>query len=199
MSVRFLRTAKCSGVRRCSNRLIWLDTKTRVVFDEPPHQIGAIERDRREDGRLGAARQQEFGDLPAHLLEAGRPADHVHLVFVALAIDVCAGVDQPLHDIEVAVLGGPVQRAGAVEPVALVHVKAEPQQQFDAVELSRRRRRVQQRYIPSAAGDADLARDAQPAGGPVRSASPLTVAAMIWPSRLNASTCALSARQLLKP
>ena len=68
----------------------------RIVGDELAHEVGAIERDRREDRRLGAARQQIVGGLAAYLAEARRPADHADLVRVAFAVDVGAGIDQAL-------------------------------------------------------------------------------------------------------
>ena len=169
-----------------------------VALDELAHEVGAAERHGREDGGLGAAGEQELGHLPLHLLEAGRPADHVHLVVVAFAVDVGAGLEQALRDGEVPLRDGPVQGGGAIELVAQVHVEAEPEQQLDAVEVTAIRRKVQQRHAPLAAGDADLRRMLGEQAGELRRV-PLTAAATIWPSRLRPSTCALSARQLLKP
>ena len=127
-----------------------------VALDELAHEVGAAERDGREDGGLGAAGEQELGHLLLHVLEAGRPADDVHLVVVALAVDVGAGLEQALRDGEVSLRDGPVQGGGAIELVAQVHVEAEPEQQLDALEVPAIRRKVQQRHAPLAAGDADL-------------------------------------------
>ena len=59
---------------------------------------------------------------------------------VALAVDVGAGLDEALDDIEMTVLRGPVQRRGMIEPVARVHVETARQQQLDASRGGRGRR-----------------------------------------------------------
>ena len=195
---RFLSTARCSGVRCCSKRLIFAATSERSRLDKLPHQVGAVERDGREDGRLGAARQQKVGNIGPHLLEAGGPADHADLVLVALPVDVGAGRQQPLHDREMPALRGPVQGRGVVQAVAQVDAEPALQQQLDAGEMAALGGQMQQRPVPRATGDAQLGRMLS-RNAASSSALPAAAAAMICPSRLDASTCAFSARQLLKP
>ena len=50
-----------------------LGRKQSAVFGQLPHEIAAVERDGREDRRLGAAREQMFGGRALHVL-TGRPA-----------------------------------------------------------------------------------------------------------------------------
>ena len=131
--------------------------------------------------------------------EARRPADHADLVRVAFAVDVGAGLDQALDHCERSELRGPVQRGRIVEPVARRDVEAAPQQHVDAIEVTFAGRDVQQRPVPVAAGDGDLARMLREKSVESPRAWPSVAAAMICPSRLCASTCAFSARQLGKP
>src|SRR5262245_35521944 len=51
-----------------------------------------------------------------------------------------------------------MQRSGAVEPVAPVHVEAAPQQHIEAVEMAGLGRQVQERAVPGAARDGDFSR-----------------------------------------
>jgi hypothetical protein len=92
-----------------------------------------------------------------NLLEAGGPADRADLVRVACAVDVGARREQPLDHREMALLRRPMQRGGVVVAVAGVDVEAEAQQQVHAVEVPVGGRDVQQRSVPVAARDRDLA------------------------------------------
>ncbi len=92
------------------------------------------------------------------VLEAGRPADHAEAVAVARAIDVGAGREQALGDIEMTASRRPVQRGRLVGAVALARVEAPPQQQAHAVEMAAFGGQMQQRRFPRPAGEADLAR-----------------------------------------
>jgi len=126
--------------------------------DERAHEVGAAERHRREDRRLGAAREQKLGHLGAHVLEAGGPAERADLVRIALAIDVGSRREQPLDHGEMTLLRRPVQRGGLVVAVARVDAETEPQQQVHAVEVAVGGCDMQQRPVPVAARDRDLAR-----------------------------------------
>ena len=71
-----------------------------VGLDQLTNEIGAANGNGRENGGRGPAREQEIDDIPMHLSEAGRPADDIHLVLVACAVDVGAGVHEAFGDIE---------------------------------------------------------------------------------------------------
>ncbi len=77
--------------------------------------------------------QQVRQEVAAFLMEVGGPADHAHPVGVAPVLDLGPGGDEPLDHLELALLGGPVQRRGAIRGVAQRHVEAEPKQQVDAL------------------------------------------------------------------
>ena len=89
-----------------------------------------------------------------------------------------------------------MQRRGVIEPVAPIDVEAACQQQLDAGDMPAAGGVMQQRPVPGAAGDIDLAGmlAEQPRES---SASPVAAAATILPARLTVSTWPFNARQLL--
>ena len=130
----------------------------RIGIDETAQQVDPVKCDCSKDGGPGPALHQEFRHVVPYVLKVGRPADGAHLVRVAVVADVGAGIYQPLDRVEVALLGGPVQRGGAIGAVAQVHLEAEPEQQVDALEVPALRCKVQQGSAPLTADDADLGR-----------------------------------------
>jgi len=68
----------------------------RIVGDQLSHQVGTVECDRGEYGWPGTVGQQAVGYVFPNLFETGRPADHAELVVIIFAVDIRAGVDQPL-------------------------------------------------------------------------------------------------------
>ena len=130
----------------------------RIGGDELAHQVGAVQRDRREDRRLGAARQQIVGDLARTCLkQVAQPITPTSCASPSPSMSAPA-VDQALDHGERSELRGPVQGGRVVAPVARRDIEATAQQHVDAIEMTCAGRDVQQRATPLAAGDGDLAR-----------------------------------------
>ena len=125
------------------------------------------------------------------------PADHLELVVVTLADDVAARVREPPHDVQVTARRGPMHRVGVVSLLARVHVQAALQQQVH-------RRKVSLPRACNSVHSYGFARTCSLSGCLSSSAarvstSPFRAASNSWPSTVNESMCALSARQLEKP
>ncbi len=84
--------------------------------------IGSIERNRRPQVELRAVVEQKGGDLPAHIAEAGCPAEHADPVIVAFAVDIGAGLDQQPDRLQIAMCRCEMQRRGVVRKVATVEI-----------------------------------------------------------------------------
>ena len=101
----FLRTAKCSGSWWFSLRLIRRFSAAGIRGDDSADLVGQVHRDRGEDVVPRAATDEEVRDGTVRgvvaAVPAGRPADDLELMVVAVSDDVAAGVGEPPHDVEV--------------------------------------------------------------------------------------------------
>ena len=78
--------------------------RRRVGGDDPADLVGEVHRDRGEDVVPRAAADEDVHDRAMRVVvasvPAGRPADDLELVVVAVPDDVAARVGEPPHDVE---------------------------------------------------------------------------------------------------
>ena len=175
----------------------------RPLGGDATHFVRQVHRHRREDVVPCAVRKQHLHHVTMRVVVAAvparRPADHLERVVVAVADDVAAGVDQALDDIGASGGRGPVHGVGVVALLARVDVEAAPQQQIDDREPAFLRRGMQPGPLVRLAAHLQRLgmrveqRRERRRGRRPRSPGAAGLRALF------ASTCALSARQLLKP
>lgn len=95
-------------------------------------RVRVCHRDRGEDRVARAVGEQVLCDIRMeHVLEAGRPADHVQLVHVAGADGVGATLDEHADDVEATLLGHEMEWHGLVALVPHIRIGAAGEEQLD--------------------------------------------------------------------